>query len=58
MVAWFLEQRPFEKYRLTFSALAANERRTSLLAVLESTVGRSKAIFASIEIQEDRPIEF
>jgi hypothetical protein len=46
-----------EKKRLTFSALAANDRVASILAVLESAVGRSQANFASIEIQEDRPIE-
>jgi len=46
-----------EKNRLTFSALAANELLTPLLAVLESAVGTSKAVFPSMEIQEDRPIE-
>jgi len=46
-----------EKKRLTFSALAANDRVASILAVLESAVGRSQANFASIEIQEDRLIE-
>jgi len=46
-----------EKKRLTFSALAANERVASILAVLESAVGRSQANFAAIDIQEDRSKE-
>jgi len=46
-----------EKNRLPFSALAANDRVASILAVLESAVGRSQASFAAIEVQEDRSIE-
>jgi len=46
-----------EKKRLTFSALAANERVMSILAVLETAVGRSQANFAAREVQEDRSIE-
>ena len=43
-----------EQNRLSFSALAVNERVTSILAVLESAVGRSQAVFVAIAILEDR----